>query len=147
MRKTALPPGPGSAISPGASWPAPLSLAHFSPSGPAGAQSFACQQVLKSQGREHERVGLCWVPLIPFPRSYQAMHQQFPACRSRALGRVIVCTQHHGKTVCMSRGRREWEPCPLGATFCRAGLPHQPPHSSLSVLFPNRHPWASLVVQ
>ena len=52
------------------------------------------------------------------------------------------CTQHRGKTVCMSRGRRgRWEPCPLGATFHRAGLPHQPPSQLLSVLFANRHPW------
>lgn len=76
MRK-ALPPGPGSAISPGASWPAPLSLAHFSPSGPQEPQSLLCQQVLKSQ-EENMSGGLCWVPLIPFPRSYQAIHQQFP---------------------------------------------------------------------
>ena len=138
----ALPPGPGSAISPGASWPAPLSLACFSASGPVGPQSLLCQQVLKSQEENVSGGSLLGAP-DPLP---QIVPGYTPAVSlGISPGRWAgssSCTQHRGKTVCMSRGRRgRWERRPLGATFLRAGLPHQPPSQLLSVLFANRHPW------
>ena len=50
----ALPPGPGSAISPGPSWPVPLSLARFSASGPVGAAILALPTGSEKSGSEHE---------------------------------------------------------------------------------------------
>lgn len=54
MGAEALPPGPGSAVSPGASWPVPPSLAHCRVSGPEGATVLALPTGSERAGREHE---------------------------------------------------------------------------------------------
>lgn len=84
----ALPPGPGSAVLPGAPWPVPPSLVHCPVSGPVKGAVLVLPTGSGRAWKEHEWRALLAAldpPSLP-GGPYQAMHQQFPSASIQGVG-------------------------------------------------------------